>query len=240
MRQLNLEQWQSITKKFGAYEQWKNNKPVTQIEKLGFERINDILHTDNLDEINFLIEQDKQLEEEANNIADVNKLVNLYCHLHQLLNNFVSFSDFYTFKEKSIFQIGTLYLDGRSCELCTSVQDMAKHSSLATLSKIYLVYCECTRKNGAEKMTIVAGFTGGDSDNLLVGRNGIFYDRQGNDWDATIVKIVDNPISIRQAFWAPYKRIARMIGEQIEKMAAARDKAAQDKAAAGKYFPINK
>ena len=57
-----------------------------------------------------------------------------------------------------------------------------------------------------------SAFTGGDSDNLMVGRNGVFYDCKGNDWDATIVKIIDHPISVSQAFWAPYKRIARMIG----------------------------
>ena len=74
-------------------------------------------------------------------------------------------------------------------------------------------------------MTIAAAFTNGDSDNLMVGRNGIFYDRNGNDWDATIIKLIEHPISVRQAFWSPYKRAGRMIGEQIEKFAAAKDKA---------------
>src|SRR5205807_7296213 len=41
-----------------------------------------------------------------------------------------------------------------------------------------------------------------------------------------ITRIVDNPISIRQAFWAPYKKAARMIHEQITKRAAGADQAA--------------
>ena len=65
----------------------------------------------------------------------------------------------------------------------------------------------------------------------MVGRNGLFYDRKGRDWDATITKIVDNPISIRQAFWAPYKKVARMIQEQIAKRAAAADEASVAKLA---------
>ena len=77
-------------------------------------------------------------------------------------------------------------------------------------------------------MTIAAAFTNGDSDNLMVGRNGIFYDRNGNDWDATIVKLIEHPISVQQAFWSPYKRAGRMIGEQIEKFAAAKDKAVEE------------
>ncbi len=37
-------------------------------------------------------------------------------------------------------------------------------------------------------MTIVAAFTAGDVDFLFVGRNGVFYDREGRDWDATITQ----------------------------------------------------
>jgi hypothetical protein len=60
----------------------------------------------------------------------------------------------------------------------------------------------------------------------MVGRNGLFYDRKGRDWDATITKIIENPISIRQAFWAPYKKLVRLIEEQVAKRAAAAESAA--------------
>jgi hypothetical protein len=63
----------------------------------------------------------------------------------------------------------------------------------------------------------------------MVGRNGVFYDRQGRDWDATITKIVDHPISLRQAFWSPYKRLARMVAEQLQKVAATKAKEAEDR-----------
>ena len=94
---------------------------------------------------------------------------------------------------------------------------------MAGMAGTYLAYCDCVRKGTGEKLSIVAAFTGGDSDNLMVGRNGIFYDRKGRDWDATITKIVDNPISIRQAFWSPYKKLVRMIEERAAKQAAAAD-----------------
>jgi hypothetical protein len=78
-------------------------------------------------------------------------------------------------------------------------------------------------------MQIVAAFTDGSSDNLMVGRNGVFYDRQGRDWDATITRIVDNPISLRQAFWAPYKKFVRLIEQQVAKRAAAAEAASSAK-----------
>ena len=149
--------------------------------------------------------------------------------LHSLANNFVAFRDFYTAQGKASFQVGTLYLDGRSCDLCVAVNDAAKHAALAPLARICLVYCDCVR--GVEKMSVAAAFTAGDSDQLMVGRNGVFYDRQGRDWDATIAKIIDHPISLRQAFWSPYKQLARLVSSQLQKMAASKAKASDDKLA---------
>lgn len=153
-----------------------------------------------------------------------------YCRdLMRLANNFVAFKDFYTRQGPGTFQIGTLYLDGRACELVVAARDAAKHAALAGLSRLFLVYCDCTR--GGEKISIAAAFTAGDADQLMVGRNGVFYDRSGHDWDATIVKIVDHPISLRQAFWSPYKKFARMVTEQLQKLAASKATAVEGKLA---------
>jgi len=226
-------EWGSINAAFTAYGKWYTDKPGTDMDKLGVERVREILAGPARKIITELIARDKELEPEFSNIAAVDKLVHYYRDLYPLLNNFVSFSDFYTRKDKAVFQAGTLYLDGRSCDLCLRVNDMDKHATLAALSRIYLAYCDCTRRGGNEKMTIAAAFTGGDSDFLMMGRNGVFYDRSGQDWDATIVKIIENPISIRQAFWSPYKRIGKMIGNQIHKFTSAREKAVIDKTDAG-------
>ncbi len=154
-------------------------------------------------------------------IAEVERLVLYARHLYRLLMNFVSFSDFYSMKGNAIFQAGTLFMDGRSCRLCVPVDDVAAHSTVAALSQLCLVYCECRLCTPGEpkKRTIVAAMTDGDDDFLMVGRNGIFVDNTGQDWDATLVKIVTNPTGIRQAVWSPYKKISRMIGTQIEKFA---------------------
>jgi len=113
-------------------------------------------------------------------------------------------------------------LDQRSCDLCLTVEDPAKHATMAGLAGAYLAYVDCVRKATGEKMSIVAVFSQGDDDNLMVGRNGVFYDRKGRDWDATIIKIVEHPISLRQAFWLPYQQAARFLGDQAHKFAAAR------------------
>jgi hypothetical protein len=173
------------------------------------------------------------LPPEAEAVRDLERLARYVRDLLPLANNFVAFRDFYTRQGKADFQIGTLYLDGRAAELVISVNDAGKHAALAGLSRICLVYCDCTRPGA--KQTIAAAFTAGDSDQLDGGRNGVFYDRQGRDWDATITKIVDHPISLRQAFWSPYKKLARMVAEQLQKLAAS--KAAPSRASSPKPPP---
>jgi len=230
---LSEAEWFSLLDRFAAYENRLSRKAGASVEKLGIARIREILAGGAQARITDLIDSDRAVEAEFDSCVQVDRLVRYHRNLFTLLNNFVSFSDFYTRKAKAVFQAGTLYLDGRSCDLCIRVDDPNRHALLAALSKIYLAYCDCTRRGGTDKMTIAAAFTGGDSDFLMPGRNGLFYDRAGQDWDATIVKVIEHPISIRQAFWSPYKQTLKMIGGQIQKLAAARAKAASDKAAAG-------
>jgi hypothetical protein len=74
-------------------------------------------------------------------------------------------------------------------------------------------------------MQILAAMTQGEIKNLSVGKNGIFYDNEGNDYDASVFKIIDNPISIRQAFWTPYRKLSDWIEAKVNKSAAEKDAA---------------
>ena len=215
--------WSALVGKLAAFDAWNAGKTGGAVEKIGLKRTREILATKAKDTLTALIGKDKSEEGHALAVIGLHRLVHYHRDLARLCRNFVNFGDFYGRKDKAIFQAGTLYLDQRSCDLCLSVDDAGKHAAMAGMAGTYLAYCDCVRKGSGEKLSIVAAFTGGDSDNLIIGRNGIFYDRKGRDWDATITKIVDNPISIRQAFWSPYKKLARMIEEQVAKRAAAAD-----------------
>ncbi|MDX2111051.1 MAG: hypothetical protein SFY80_12490 [Verrucomicrobiota bacterium] len=226
---LTEAEWVHITTTLAPYSAWLGAKAGASVEKLGLARVRALLAGNEKAAILAVIAHDKSLEPQIAAISAVEKLIRYKRDLHLLLNNFVSFSEFYHPEHWSVFQVGVLYLDGRACELCVRVDDAGKHAALAGLAKTYLVYCDCSRLATGEKMTIAAALTNGDSDNIMVGRNGIFYDRKGRDWDATITKIVENPISIREAFWSPYKKLIRFIEEQVAKRAAAADSAATDK-----------
>ena len=236
---LTAQDWAGIEARFAAWTAWQTEMPQGPVSGLGAARVKSILASGAHAAILDLIAQDLALEAEAQAIASVDKLLRCCRDLVRLLNNFVAFRDFYTRKHKAVFQAGTLYLDGRSCELCVRVEDPAKHAVIATLSRIYLVYCECIRRGGAgdEKMFIAAAVTDGDSDQLMVGRNGVFYDRNGGDWDANVVRIIEHSISIRQSFWAPYKKMSKLLSQQVEKFAAA--KAAEAPAPVAAIIPVD-
>jgi hypothetical protein len=229
--ELTEADWAALLAKLGAFECWSAGKAGAGVEKLGLSRVREILGSKAKENIAALIAKDKALEPEATAIANVEKLTRFVRDLHLLCTNFVNFRDFYDSGDPAIFQTGTLYLDQRSCTLTLPVEDAGKHAAMAGMAGAYLAYIDCMRKGTGEKRQVVAAFTNGDSDNLMVGRNGLFYDRKGRDWDATITKIVDNPISIRQAFWAPYKKLVRMIEEMAAKRAAAADAEADKKLA---------
>jgi hypothetical protein len=224
---LTFEQWAALNARFASYETWLGSKPGSAVEKLGLQRVKDILAGTGRQALDALIAADRALEPEYKAISDVERLARCYRDLRTLLHNFVNFADFYSPDRWAIFQAGTLYIDSRSTELCVRVDGP---NPLAPMSKVYIAYCTCTRA-GVPPMNVAACFTQGDSDYLFVGRHGVFYDRQGRDWDAVVTSIVDNPISIRQAFWSPYKKFLRMIEEQVAKRAAAADAAATGKLA---------
>ncbi|KXU34148.1 hypothetical protein AXK11_08890 [Cephaloticoccus primus] len=225
---LSAEEWRVLGDKFAPYETWLGDKAGSAVEKLGLARAKEILAGEGRAALAALVAKDKSLEPEFRAISDVERLARYHRDLRDLLHNFINFADFFARDRLAVFQAGTLFLDGRSCELCLRVEDPARHAALAAMSKAYIAYVDCVRPGG-EKMQVAACFTQGDSDYLFVGRHGIFYDRKGRDWDATITRLIDNPISVRQAFWSPYKKFVRFVEEQVAKRAAAADTEATSK-----------
>lgn len=217
--------WAAIGARFAAYTSWKNAKAGAAVESLGEEAVRNFIAKDRKASLLDLVAQDAALAEEAANIEMVDKFLHVYRDFYRLLRNFVTFHDFYDKDKKisAIFQSGRLIIDQRECRFCMKVTDMAKHNTMASSSGMYLVYCDCTTKTSAAKLQIVAAVTVGEIGDLMVGKNAVYYDNAGVEWDAVITKIIDNPISIAQSFWSPYRRMAAAVENLISKNAADKD-----------------
>ncbi|MBQ0024682.1 MAG: hypothetical protein KBT00_03020 [Bacteroidales bacterium] len=194
---ITKQQWESVIAKMDAY-----SAALASVEKGSAEMM------------------DSSLAAESALVGPLRKFIYLYRDIYSFIRNFVSVKDLYFALDKCMVNIGKLFIDQRCCELCIKVNDIAQHGDMAGLSGMYLIYCDCVQRHTGEKMTILATLTQGETRHIRVGKNAVFYDREGNDWDATVVKVVDNPINLRQAFWSPYRKFFNWCGEQINKMAS--------------------
>lgn len=222
------EDWNGVCAKLAPYAAWAAAKTGAEVESLGAETVSEMLKADRKADLDALVLEDKALETEFNDIQLVGKLLLLNRDFYTFVRNFVTFADFYQPKSNAVFQCGKLFIDQRCCDLCIKVTDTDSKGSIAALSGMYVVYCDCVCKKGGAKMTVAAVVTDGDVDNIRVGKNCLFYDMKGNDWDAVVTKIIDNPISIRQAFLSPYKKIGRFITDKISGMAAKQESKVMD------------
>lgn len=193
---INEEEWNAVLAKIDAYVSAKADEEKSINEN-----------------------QAEKLEDEHEVIKPLERLLHLYRDFYTLLRNYVMMTDFYDTSKAAIFQAGKLYVDSRCLNLCLKVSDVAKHMDGSKLSGMFLLYCKCTSKTKNATMDIVAVLTDGEVNNIRVGKNAVFYDNEGNDWDAVITQIVDNPISVREAFWSPYRKFGRWVTEKLTKSA---------------------
>ncbi|MBO4625417.1 MAG: hypothetical protein J5646_08015 [Bacteroidales bacterium] len=214
-------EWADVCAQFAPYTAWLGAKKGAEVESLGIDAVKAILKEDKKAALLELIEKDKAEEANALSIEEVDKVLRLQKHFYRFLNNYVVLADFYDKDKKAIFQAGRLYIDQRSTDLCVKVAGPAPE--ISSLSGMYILYCSCTSEKVGKSFNIAAVLTDGDVDGLREGKNAVFYDRDGNDYTAKVIAIVDNPISVRQAFWSPYKKVARMINDKIDKNAAAKN-----------------
>lgn len=217
-------QWRELLAKFAAYATWIARKPTGNILTFSVERLREIVAQNPVETLAPLFERDNAEAPLRSALENLERLCLYSGNLLSLLRNYVSFADFYTLSPETTFIAGKLYIDSRECSLCICVKDANAHAALAGKSNCFIAYCKCTRPSDGKAITIAAVLGDGDSDFLAVGRNGVFVDKDGNDWDATVIKIVEQPISLRQAVWAPYRKLARFVETQINNFAAAREK----------------
>lgn len=217
--------WAEVGAAFAAYTGWKAAKAGAAVEALGLDAVKKFIEQDKKAALLDLVAQDAALAEEAANIDMVDRFLHVLRDFYRLVRNFVTLHDFYD-KDRTvsaIFQSGRLIIDQRECLFCMKVSDMGKHNASAATSGMFLVYCDCTTKSRPGKLSIVAAVTVGEIGDLIVGKNAVYYDNSGLEWDAVITKIIDNPISVAQAFWSPYRRMATAVENLISKNAADKD-----------------
>jgi hypothetical protein len=164
-------------------------------------------------------------------LEEEEKYLRYRLHLGEFLDNFVDMGRLYD-GTGAMFQTGVLRIDAREMKLCFHVDNEAAHSALAGKSECCVIYLKLSRPAEKAQRSICAVVTAGKVGSLYVGRNGVFYDRDGKDWLATVTKVVESQVSLAEAFWSPWKKLGESVSEMVRKFLGDRQSVAEKKLSA--------
>lgn len=221
---LSQEQWQEVKERFTAYEAWMNAKPDAKFELLDSEKLRKYLDKKFSNAVRLLIEKCRATAVELDRIRTVEKLILYQVWILDLANNFVSFPHLYDARRRALFEMGTLVMDGRRFNFSVKVNDRAEHMRITKTSSMYVLYVQVASASDKLKYEVAVPVTAGGKGNLCVGKRGVFYDITGQECDATVVEIIENPISMSEALVSPFQRLGRLLTGKIEAITSAGEK----------------
>jgi len=220
---LTEAEWRNVKAAFAPYEAYIAQKQGQAVEKLPTEKLQRYADPSYAERARRMVECDKRVAGILQQAQQVERLLLFHCHLVRFANNFVSFPQLYAEDQTALFEMGTLVMDGRWFSFAVNVENLAGHSAVAKQSNLLVMYVEVAG-TAAEKFTIALPVTSGTKGNLAVGKRGVFFDVSGREYDARIVQIIDNPVSVREALGMPFVRLWRLVEGKIETWSGAAEK----------------
>ncbi|TDI15028.1 MAG: hypothetical protein E2P05_08145 [Acidobacteria bacterium] len=209
--------WQQVKAIFEPYGAWQAEKPSDGVGELSETTLKEHLDGPAQKRLLQLLLEDLAVKDEVKQVTDLEKLILYQRWLLELANNFVSFSALYDPSRRALFELGDLIIDGRELAFTMKVRNRAEHKKIAQTSKMFLVYAEITMpQEQGRSFEIAAALTAGGQGALEIGKRGIFYDLQGKEWDARVVDMVENPISLWEAIKSPFVKAKKLLSEKVE------------------------
>ena len=225
--EITRDGWADVKARFAPYEAWLAAEAGKSVAGVADDALAALVKDGKAQAaVNDLIAKDLALADEYGRFVDCERAVRYAANLVRWLHNYVNQVNLYDPKRDGVFRTGDLYIDGRVCRLCFEVADEGAHSALAARSKCCLLYAKLSRPATGEAREVCAVVTAGSTAGLYVGRNGIFIDCDGKDWEAVVAKVVEAQVSLKEAFWAPWAKIATTISEQCKKFLSSKQDAA--------------
>ena len=221
--------WLKVCDIFKPYEVWLESRNGIEVKAVGEERLRKYLSGDIPARLQSLIDEDKALGEKLKVRKKLEELIILQKNIIDFCNNFVSFPHLYNPEHRAIFEIGYLVIDGRIFNFNLPVEDVKKHSETAKKSGIFLIYLEVTGAKDEKPFFICTPVTSRKIGLLDVNKRGVLFDLDGKEWDAKVVKVVQNPVSLTEAMLAPFRKMSRMLMDAIDKISSDTEKELENK-----------
>lgn len=218
--------WQQVQQRFAQWRAYQSSIKGGICAAIPVERLKAHLQYTALPELaQDLSAKDLAVAGILKDAAKVEQLLLYLQWMIRLCNNFISFPELYEPSTPALFERGKVVIDGRWFNVTFPVDALPAHSALATQSNLFVLYVEIDTRPAP--MVLAAPVTIGDKGNLAVGKRGIFFDFAGNEHNAKVVKIIENPVCLREAFVAPFVKFGKMLEDKVGKMSAASDAALQ-------------
>lgn len=227
---LSEADWEKVKAVFAAHAAWVAAKPPEPLDSLGEARLAACLDPALKSAMENLIAEGAKTAFVLGNIRLTEKAVLYQANLLLVANNFISFPDLYEEKRSALFENGALVMDGRRFNLAIKVTNRSAHAEIAKTGSMFVVYVELTNRHDGRKMEVVMPVVAGGRGNLNVGKRGLFVDFAGEEWDAQVVHIIENPISLIEAVLSPFTRLGKMVTGKIESASTNAEQKLQSKA----------
>jgi hypothetical protein len=236
---LTRASWEKLKGTFDAYLAWQKEKPAEPFDKLDAKALEACVAGPLPEQLRAIIALDKAASGELEQLVEIEKFILIQRWILDIVNNFVNLSAIYHPSHDALMERGSLVIDGRRLDFCLKVDNREAHKKIASESLLFLVYATVTERDtpGGSTFEVVAPLTNGERGRLRAAKRGIFVDNDGKEWDAVIAEVVENPISLREAFKAPFRRIADFVNKKIEDLASSHLKMAETHAAEGAAPP---
>jgi len=180
-----------------------------------------------LDQIRQLLRKDQKDEYEDRQVLEfqlVEKLILYQSNMLTFVNSFVSFPDLYDPESRALFEMGTLIIDGRHFTLSVKIPDQKRHIQFCKNSKMFVLYVKVFGNKQDDSYEVAVPVTAGTRGNLQVNKLGIFIDIDGNEFNAEIIKIIENPIGFIEALISPFTSIYKAYEDKIEQISTNAEK----------------
>ena len=204
------------------YAGWQSElAKVDGLDKFSEAELRELNNSALFDEVKELIASDLSFAPVVSVRENLLKMVLFQQYLMEFLNNFVSLPYLFNPDEVSRLQMGKLVMDGRHFTLTVKVKNPAEHKRIIKNSNICVIYVEVSHFDKNKKLSgelIAAAVTGGTMRSFFIGKHGVFFDSDGQIYDAVIRDIVEQPVSIGEAFKAPFFQFADFLSKQTEKI----------------------
>lgn len=215
--------WRRCCAQFTAYDAWISRRPTAALASLSDAALEALTADAPRTGALRLIEDARRNAVALEDLQALERLLLFQAYLMRFCNNYVSFPDLYLRGRRALFDTGDLVMDGRRFNLAVRVPNRKIHVAATAQCNIYVMYLEITGKS-IKPYEVAVAVTSGGRGNLMVGKRGIFTDVEGRELDARVVQVAKNPISLQEAVFAPFKRLAGIVTGKIESMTSSAEK----------------